>query len=96
MSNRDDFIGRSFPKSLPYVDPGVAASVAHSMEGIDEEDYIRDRLEFLDMSNPTVAQSVRRYVEGCKPKVRNNVAMAALITYQLLESQVEANQLNDD
>lgn len=78
--------------SLPVVKNEICGSLEREVCNIDEDEYIDEKLAKLEIDNPTIAAWIRRYTEATDDPT--SVAMCAIITYRLLESQAESNKMN--
>lgn len=78
---------------LPVVKPETCFSVEHEVED-DEKKFITRALHHLMNKNPILAMWIKQYAKGSKdPK---STMICALVLYKLLESQEEADFMNDN
>jgi len=85
-----------FDTFLPVVQTGIGGSLEHEI-GSDEVAYIKSQLARLDEENPSIAYFIRTLCKRIKKgSARRNVAMSGIVVYRMLESQAEANRMEQD
>jgi hypothetical protein len=78
---------------LPVVKPETCFSVEHEIED-NEKTFIRRSLHHLMSNNPILGMWIKQYAKSSKdPK---STMICALVLYKLLESQEEADFMNDN
>ena len=80
--------------ALPIVKPEIGYSLEKELFDVDDVDYIKTQLKRLDEENPSVATFIRQFAKTTDDKI--NVAFCGLMVYRLLESQAEANWMNEE
>ena len=79
---------------LPVVQPETCFSVEHEIENFDDKVFIRRMLKRVMSKNPILGLWVKQYAKSSKdPK---STMICALVLYRLLESQEEADYMNDN
>ena len=79
---------------LPVVKPEIGGSLEREIFDKFDVDYVKDQLKRLDEENPAVARWIRKFSKTTEDRL--GAAFCALITYRLLESQAEANRMNQE
>jgi hypothetical protein len=78
---------------LPVVQPDTCFSVEQECLNIDDSQFVRKLYKKIKDKNPVVAMWIKNWAKKTiDPK---GAAICALITYRLLESQEEADYLNE-
>lgn len=80
-------------QSLPRVSTEVGAAVLEELRTTEGNDYLIGLLQKLEETNPCLANFITHFALQQADPVA--VTMGALLTYRLLESQREADDLND-
>jgi len=84
---------------LPFVTNEVGCSVAASFN-VDmkpDREIIREELSRLKKKNPAVAEFIMKWAKlGGSKRVRDHSLFCGILTYKLLESQAEANWMNEN
>ena len=78
---------------LPKVTKETGFAVCRELEQEEDNNYVIQLLERLEEENPCVAEFVSRLAIQHDDPV--GISTAALLVYRLLESQVEADGLNE-
>jgi len=79
---------------LPIVTEEVGYTIQAELKQSSKNDYIREMLERLQEDNPCVANFISKM--SLSSDDATGTAYTALLTYRLLESQAEADRLNDE
>jgi hypothetical protein len=83
---------------LPVVKPEIGCSLEREMMDVlqesDDINFVKDKLRRLDILNPTIARFIREFSKTTKDKI--GAAYCGIIVYRLLESQAEANKMQQD
>lgn len=83
---------------LPVVKPEIGCSLEREMMDViqesDDINFVKDKLRRLDIINPTIARFIRDFAKTTEDKI--GAAYCGIIVYRLLESQAEANQMQQD
>ena len=77
---------------LPIVKPETCFSVEHECNGSDKQ-FLKKHLHALRENNPIVALWIERFSKTSKDRV--SAMICGLMVYRLLESQEEANFMNE-
>lgn len=85
--------GGKHRRRLPLVTKETGYAVCRELEQDDDNSYVIRLLEQLEEENPCIAEFVSRLAIQHDDPV--GVSTAALLVYKLLESQAEADALND-
>ncbi|MFC1707083.1 hypothetical protein ACFL59_09725 [Planctomycetota bacterium] len=80
-------------RTLPYVTTETGHAVCRELEQEEGNCYVMGLLERLEEENPCVAEFVSRLAIQHHDPV--GISTAALLVYRLLESQLEADTLNE-
>ena len=78
---------------LPVVTRETGYAVCRELEQEENNEYILRLIERLEAENPCIAEFVSRLAIQHEDPV--GISTAALLVYRLLESQAEANELNE-
>ena len=79
--------------SLPIVQPETCFSLEQEVINVDDKDYVKRVLRKIARINPVVALWIKNYSK--KTKDRLGAIVCAVMVYRLLESQEEADFLNE-
>jgi hypothetical protein len=79
---------------LPVVKPEICYSLEHEVIGQFDVEYVKSFLKKLDSDNPTIAQFIRRFSKTTEDRM--GAIFCGLIVYRMLESQAEANEMNQE
>ena len=77
---------------LPVVDTGICGSVSQDMLG---PDWLLDQCDNLESTNPAIAAFVTEFVSTLDDDTKEEVLYAVLATYRMLESQAEAERMEE-
>lgn len=78
---------------IPKIKEGIISSVLHEMVGPSKDPNWRvNTLTKIDIENPIMGAYFRQIEE----KHGEQCATAALLVYRIVESQIEADQMNQD
>ncbi len=78
---------------MPFIQHETCFSIEGECIDVDDIDVVKKLYKKLKKTNPVVALWIKQYSKHTKDKIG---AMAcALITYRLIESQMEADAMND-
>lgn len=81
-------------KYLPLVNSGTPASVERQIFDKFDEPYMKEQLRLLDDENPVIAQWLRSYSKTTKDRL--GAMYCGLVVYKLLESQAEADWMENE
>lgn len=79
--------------NLPVVKSQTCCSVEQSLYGKDDNDYLAEQIDKIEIENPIIAEFIKKFSK--KTKDPFNVMFGSLMVYKLLSSQAEADQLNE-
>lgn len=79
---------------LPVVKPEIGGSLQREIVDKCDVEYVKKQLKRLDIDNPTIAKFIRDFSKTTKDRV--GVAFCSLLVYRMLESQAEANRMNEE
>jgi hypothetical protein len=79
--------------SLPFVKPETCFSIERECLGVRDVEFIKKMLKKIMESNPVVAMWIKNYSKTTKD--RFGAIVCAVVVYRLLESQDEADFLNE-
>ena len=79
--------------SLPIVKPETCYSIERELIGLPDNEYVKKVLRKMTEINPVVALWIKNYSK--KTKDRIGAIVCAVVVYRLLESQEEADFLNE-
>ena len=83
-------------KYLPFVLNEVGASIAMSM-GDNDIENIKKELKHIKKVNPAVAEFINKWSKEALDKdARLHSAFCGILVYKLLESQAEADYMNQE
>lgn len=80
-------------KRLPVVTRETGYAVCRELEQAEGNEYILHLIERLETENPCIAEFISRLAIQHDDPVA--ISTAALLVYRLLESQAEADELNE-
>lgn len=80
--------------SMPTVSSAVGAAVLEELRSSDGNDFVLLLLQRLEAENPCLANFITHFALQQEDPLA--VTMGALLTYRLIESQCEADTLNDE
>jgi hypothetical protein len=79
---------------LPVVKSEICCALRQEIES---ELYWRDQFLRLQNENPCIAQVISRFATGLEDQeTAESVTMGAILVYRMLESQAEANRMEDE
>ena len=78
---------------LPFVKPGVCASIGHDLTDETTDDYIEKQLAKLKTENPTIEIFIRKFMKFSEDPDRT--AMCGIMVYLMLESQIESDLMEE-
>jgi hypothetical protein len=78
---------------LPVVKPEIGYSLEKELRNAEDVEYVCKQLKRLGEENPSVAIFISKFSKISKDKM--NVAFCGLLVYRMLESQAEANWMNE-
>ena len=78
---------------LPVVKSDVCFSLERNLVNISDKKYLTEQIQKIEKENPIIAEFIKRFSNKTKDKV--NAMFGCIMTYNLLESQVEANNLRE-
>lgn len=81
-------------KYLPVVQSGIPASIEREIFDKFDEPYIKEQLKILGDENPVIAQWLKSFSKTTKD--RTGAIFSGLIVYKLLESQAEADRMEEE
>lgn len=79
--------------SLPVVNSQVCFSLEQSLSKKTDKQYLKEQIEKIEKNNPVIAEFIKRYSKTTLEPI--NVMFGIVMVYNLLESQAEANLLNE-
>jgi hypothetical protein len=79
--------------NLPVVKSQICFSVEQSLYEKSDKDYLKEQIQKIEKNNPIVAEFIRRYAKTTIEPI--NVMFGLVMVYNLLESQAEADALNE-
>ena len=79
--------------SLPVVKPETCFSIERECLGVRDVEFIKKTLKKIMKNNPVVAMWIKNYSKTTKD--RFGAIVCAVVVYRLLESQDEADFLNE-
>lgn len=83
---------------LPLVNPDIGDSLQHELPDNDAK-YVYDQIERISKLNPCIAQFISTYALEMEtddnPQIVLGVALCGIMVYRLLESQAEADEMNN-
>lgn len=79
--------------SLPIVKPETCFSLEREVKDLNDKDYVKKVLKKINEINPVVAMWIKNYSK--KTNDRLGSIVCAVMVYRLLESQEEADFLNE-
>lgn len=78
---------------LPVVRPEIGGGMAKDIVDKFDKSYLEEQLAMLDRDNPTIAFWIRTFSKRTDDKM--GAAYCGLLVYKLLNSQAEANYMNE-
>jgi len=79
---------------LPFVKSEICCALR---EEIESECYWQDQFRRLQNENPCIAQVIARFATALENEdIAQSVTIGAILVYRLLESQAEANRMEDE
>jgi hypothetical protein len=80
---------------LPFVTNEVGCSVAQSLSNDDKKNCIT-QLKRIKKTNPAIAEFIQKWASYCENKEEKiRTVMCGVLVYRLLESQAEADLMNE-
>jgi len=79
--------------SLPIVQPETCYSIEQEVIGLPDKEYVKKVLKKISEVNPVVALWIKNYSKTTQDRI--GAIVCAVVVYRLLESQEEADFLNE-
>ena len=79
---------------IPKINEEICYSIEQEM--VKGNNWLRDMARHICDNNPTIAGFLHTFVGRLPPCCSKAAMLAAFMTYRLIESQMEANKMNDE
>lgn len=79
---------------LPIVNPEVGYSLAESLNGVEDEEYIEKELARIEEENPAISIWIRDYASQTEDPMGS--MFCSLFVYKMLESQAESDRMSEE
>ena len=79
---------------LPKVKPEICASMVQNIQSSQDKKFLKKELKRIKELNPSIGLWIEKFSKETKDFIGS--AYCAIIVYKMLESQMEADQMNKE